>query len=285
MSSSGGEQLISIILIRHGEREDRRTEHEGKNWLETSLRPQDPQLSEHGFLMANESGNQIKELIGNDNVKIFSSPLIRCLQTADSIANVLGSSTIYREPGLIEESRCMRGRKAGEPPPVDPIYLPLSEVLQYSQKIDEGYSPLLEIEYVRDYSLPNTVREVHPTLTDSKAVLASRCHTFVQRFFDKIAAESASSSASSNGYHAIFVTHGATIKSLAKTLNTFGPESAKMISGSANTSGWAQFKPLSSSLSSTSVSWEATSESWLPGGSILPGGIEEDAGDAAQPSA
>jgi hypothetical protein len=40
----------SIILMRHAEREDRAMEAEGKDWISTAPRPQDPFLSERGNL-------------------------------------------------------------------------------------------------------------------------------------------------------------------------------------------------------------------------------------------
>jgi hypothetical protein len=40
----------SIILMRHAEREDRAFEMEGKDWISTAERPQDPRLSTDGKL-------------------------------------------------------------------------------------------------------------------------------------------------------------------------------------------------------------------------------------------
>jgi hypothetical protein len=37
-----------IILMRHAEREDRAAEAEGKDWITTAPRPQDPHLSDKG---------------------------------------------------------------------------------------------------------------------------------------------------------------------------------------------------------------------------------------------
>jgi hypothetical protein len=39
-----------IILMRHAEREDRAAEAEGKDWITTAPRPQDPHLSDKGKL-------------------------------------------------------------------------------------------------------------------------------------------------------------------------------------------------------------------------------------------
>ncbi len=38
----------SIIIMRHAEREDRAAEAEGKDWISTAPRPQDPLLSTKG---------------------------------------------------------------------------------------------------------------------------------------------------------------------------------------------------------------------------------------------
>ena len=40
--------VTSITLMRHAEREDRAMEAEGKNWIDTAPRPQDPLLSQKG---------------------------------------------------------------------------------------------------------------------------------------------------------------------------------------------------------------------------------------------
>lgn len=40
--------LKSIILMRHAEREDRALEAEGKDWIHSAERPQDPLLSPKG---------------------------------------------------------------------------------------------------------------------------------------------------------------------------------------------------------------------------------------------
>lgn len=42
--------LKSIILMRHAEREDRALEAEGKDWISTAPRPQDPKLSPKGIV-------------------------------------------------------------------------------------------------------------------------------------------------------------------------------------------------------------------------------------------
>lgn len=39
-----------ILVMRHAEREDRAMEAEGKDWISTAPRPQDPKLSERGLL-------------------------------------------------------------------------------------------------------------------------------------------------------------------------------------------------------------------------------------------
>lgn len=45
----------SIILMRHAEREDRAAEAEGKDWISTAPRPQDPYLSEKGNIVDSKS--------------------------------------------------------------------------------------------------------------------------------------------------------------------------------------------------------------------------------------
>lgn len=41
----------SLIIMRHAEREDRAFEKEGKDWISTAARPQDPMLSPKGYFI------------------------------------------------------------------------------------------------------------------------------------------------------------------------------------------------------------------------------------------
>lgn len=43
--------------MRHAEREDRAAEKEGKDWISTAERPQDPRLSEKGETTHNTHNN------------------------------------------------------------------------------------------------------------------------------------------------------------------------------------------------------------------------------------
>jgi hypothetical protein len=109
--------------------------------------------------------------------------MIRTCQTATIISEVLGLglNSVSIEPGLTEEAKSFRGKTANEPNPVwDPIYYSPSELTQYSSLIDLSYVPLInKVNFVKDDSLPNNVREDHATLTNEREILIDRCEKFV----------------------------------------------------------------------------------------------------------
>ena len=83
-----------IWLVRHGERED----FENMDWGKTAERPHDPGLSTTGIRQARAVGEQLAdEGIG----RIFTSPYLRCAQTAHLIAESV-MVPVHIEPGLGE---------------------------------------------------------------------------------------------------------------------------------------------------------------------------------------
>jgi len=83
-----------VIVTRHGERID----WVDPMWIYEAERKQDPTLSERGLKLASALGNHLK----SRNIKhIFSSPFIRCIQTAMAVAEPL-DLPINVEYGLYE---------------------------------------------------------------------------------------------------------------------------------------------------------------------------------------
>lgn len=83
-----------LWLLRHGERED----FVDLDWGKTAERPQDPGLSPHGVAQAEAAGTR---LAGEEITRIFSSPYLRCAQTAHLVAE-RARAPIHIEPGLGE---------------------------------------------------------------------------------------------------------------------------------------------------------------------------------------
>jgi broad specificity phosphatase PhoE len=71
-----------IWIMRHGIRQD----NIDPNWGKTAKRPDDPPLAREGGLQAIDTG---KFLSNQDIQLIYSSPFLRCIQTAGLIANII----------------------------------------------------------------------------------------------------------------------------------------------------------------------------------------------------
>ena len=83
-----------IWLVRHGNRED----FIDPDWGKTAERPQDPGLSPDGIEQARAVGERLKD---EGIVRIFTSPYLRCAQTAHAIARCV-PVPVHIEPGLGE---------------------------------------------------------------------------------------------------------------------------------------------------------------------------------------
>ena len=87
----------SVWVVRHGQRID---QYDGDWWL-TAERPHDPYLTELGEQQATAAGEALVRASARVDV-IYSSPFLRCVQTAARCAKALGISKIRIEPGLGE---------------------------------------------------------------------------------------------------------------------------------------------------------------------------------------
>ena len=112
-------QKVSIIVVaRHGERLDYVTRDNPNfdtnevNWVATAKRPFDPPLTDHGKEQAKTLGRHLSKELSKlklpDVSEIYTSPLLRCRQTACGVRSGLGSSDFEHtipvrvEPGLVE---------------------------------------------------------------------------------------------------------------------------------------------------------------------------------------
>lgn len=149
--------MVRVFVIRHAERLDRALEREATDkgqpltttqFLSLFARPQNPPLSTGGREMAKKVGHTLIER-GVTVDKIYSSPLSRCVQTSDIMANVLGlpqdSPCILLEDGLCEEACSLRFPR--------PPYLPTRfDQFSISGRVNLDYLPLRPVihEDMRD---------------------------------------------------------------------------------------------------------------------------------------
>jgi len=243
----------SLVIMRHAEREDRAFELEGKDWISTAIRPQDPVLSIRGREQAKSVGEQ---LLGVGVTKILCSPMIRCVESADLIAEQLGlgENSVCVEMGLVEESKSFRGKTAAEPRPNwSPLVLPVSDLKQYSSRIDESYVSLHQVVHVRDESRPNTVREVHDSITDINEITRDRCKTVLKKML---------ASDDLKDDIVLCVGHGATAKDFSKALETELPEELKC-KGERIVSCFTEFRPVTEG--NVHGPWQSVTGFWASG--------------------
>lgn len=129
-----------VIVARHGERLDYYLRDKPKsNFVTTAERPWDPPLTERGRLQGRALGNHLATLIpelGLESLSgVYSSPLIRCCQTASEAivgynhgsSNPINDLKVHVEPGVVEsmtenwfKSWCLEGSNGswGGPPNV-----------------------------------------------------------------------------------------------------------------------------------------------------------------------
>ena len=95
--SDNGECFGSVWVVRHGERIDAVE----KGWKKTAARPHDPPLTPTGFEQAAATGRALRE---HRLDAIYTSPFLRCVQTATAIVEAMGPGAppIHVEPGLGE---------------------------------------------------------------------------------------------------------------------------------------------------------------------------------------
>lgn len=169
--------------------------------------------------------------------KILCSPLIRAVQTADLIAEQLGfgENSICVEMGLTEEAKSFRGKTSAEPRPNwHPLILPVSELMRYSTRIDSSYVSLHIVTHTRDENQPNTVFEIHGSLSDRDEITRARKKEVLHKILN---AESLKNEV------VLCVGHGATVKSWVNVLEENLPEE-KRIQGERNVSCFAEFRPV-----------------------------------------
>ena len=150
-----------IIIYRHAERED----HVRPDWGRTAVRPHDGPVSKNGKKQARGLGEAMKSAINTatDDVVMYSSPFIRCVQTYAIMSEVLYGDAGVAPPSLcIEELFSERGKNVFtrmmgthavmkdfgvERRVCHPVAFSASDLLCIHDNIDETYETLLKIGY------------------------------------------------------------------------------------------------------------------------------------------
>jgi hypothetical protein len=182
--------------------------------------------------------------------------MIRTVITSDLIAEQLGlgANSVCVEMGLVEEAKSFRGKNASEPRPNwNPLVLPVSELKAHSNRIDEAYSSLHEVRHERDESKPNTVSELHHTLTDRDEITRDRCKTVLHQV---LTAEHLKDEV------VLCVGHGATVLAFTKALEAELPEEQR-IKGERNVSCFSEFRPVDPA--NPLGAWKSVSGVWSSG--------------------
>lgn len=121
-----------IWLARHGSRQD----FVDPAWHQTADRPHDPPLSEEGLIQV----RQLAKRMQPEGISaIFSSPFLRCIQTAAPIAELL-NLPICVEPGFSEWLN-------PDWFPTAPQILSLEALMKNYAAIDRDYSPRVRPSY------------------------------------------------------------------------------------------------------------------------------------------
>lgn len=188
--------------------------------------------------------------------KILTSPMIRTVISSDLVAEQvgLGANSICVEMGLVEEAKSFRGKTSNEPRPNwNPLILPPSELTAYSNRLNLDYVSLMEVHHAKDDSKPNTVREIHETVTDRDEITRDRCRVALRKILE---------CPDMKDDVLLCVGHGATVLAYTKALETGLPDELK-ITGERTVSCFAEFRPLDPA--DPSGPWRAVHKTWSTG--------------------
>ena len=101
-SGSPAPVVASLVIVRHGERTDYVTE----GWTAAAARPWDPPLTSKGHMQAALAGSAIAEHLDRLGLPpvsaVYTSPLLRCAETAIGIAKKVDVATVTPEIDLVE---------------------------------------------------------------------------------------------------------------------------------------------------------------------------------------
>eukprot|EP01064_Diplonema_japonicum_P002056 TRINITY_DN11332_c0_g1_i1.p1 TRINITY_DN11332_c0_g1~~TRINITY_DN11332_c0_g1_i1.p1 ORF type:complete len:271 (+),score=44.20 TRINITY_DN11332_c0_g1_i1:86-898(+) len=175
-----------VVAMRHGERWD----HVRPEWAAMASRPHDSPLSVQGFEDAENLGKHLKETLKGLEVVVYSSPLVRCIQTADATLHGMGfdrahphTPSINVDSCLAEsetamQARLMRTHKDSVPREEHvpegspyPVLLSPGDLISVSQLVNLTYTPTTTLTY------DSEGWETHAGTRTSTSERLSRCLT------------------------------------------------------------------------------------------------------------
>jgi hypothetical protein len=120
-------------------------------WVTTAERPFDPPLTAVGVTQGAALGRRLRDFSPPIS-KIFVSPLVRTVQTADAAAAELGIDSLLIEPGLVEVLdeewyscwRCAASDKRGDEP-AGSLFLTPAQLREVTTRVDTSYKPVLDV--------------------------------------------------------------------------------------------------------------------------------------------
>lgn len=120
--------------------------------MTTAERPFDPPLTAVGVTQGAALGRRLRDF-SPPITKIFVSPLVRTVQTADAAAAELGVDALFIEPGLVEVLdtewyccwRCAASDKRGDQPAGSLFLTPAQLREAVTTRVDTAYKPVLDV--------------------------------------------------------------------------------------------------------------------------------------------
>lgn len=139
---------MPLLIARHGERID----FVYDKWLDSAERPFDPPLTSTGVAQGSALGARLRAF-SPPITKVFVSPLVRTVQTADAAAAELGLTALFVEPGLTEVLdagwyrcwRCTPSDPRGNLPAGSLLLTPDQLREEVTKRVDTSYKPVMEV--------------------------------------------------------------------------------------------------------------------------------------------
>lgn len=112
-SDAANRLITTVIVVRHGERLDYICKGSGDNWIPTAPEPWNPPLTETGCLQGYKLGTFVPSILKRNNISpkvsaVYSSPLLRCLQTSSNVLRGLVSATTENDKQSVFSSLRVR---------------------------------------------------------------------------------------------------------------------------------------------------------------------------------
>ncbi|CAJ1444985.1 unnamed protein product, partial [Effrenium voratum] len=159
-----------VVLLRHGEREDYMAEKvggQGAEWIRGSPRPWDPKLAPHGRRQALAAAQRLRQVLDFFGLppasRIFTSPLVRCVETADFVAQQFEVPSLCVEDDLAESINECWMRQWAVPGANSDWGGPPSARVKSDRSLDPSKlrGPAVDLELLRPEALQGTRSLLH----------------------------------------------------------------------------------------------------------------------------